>query len=48
MAKLAVIGVGGLVAAGYFGLIPHSQASVALGAAAGTVLMVWIGLFARI
>ncbi len=48
MAKLAVICTGGLVAAGYFGLIPHSQASVALGAAAGTVLMVWIGLFARV
>lgn len=48
MAKLAVIGVGGLVAAGYFGLVPYSQASVALGAAAATVLMVWIGLFARV
>ena len=48
MAKLAVIGVGGFIAAGYFGLVPQSPASVALTGAAVTVLMVWIGLFARI
>ncbi|MDP2802888.1 MAG: hypothetical protein Q8O26_13490 [Phreatobacter sp.] len=47
MVKIALIGIAGLVAAGYFGLVPHSQATVALGAAGATVVMVWIGLFAR-
>jgi hypothetical protein len=47
MVKIALIGIAGLVAAGSFGLLPHSPATVALGAAGATVIMVWIGLFAR-
>jgi hypothetical protein len=48
MVKLALIAIGALVAASHFGLLPHGPAAFVLSAAVGTVVMVWIGLFARI
>ncbi|MBL8569990.1 MAG: hypothetical protein JNK84_13050 [Phreatobacter sp.] len=48
MIKLVLLAVAGLMAASQFGLLPHGQAAFVLSAAIGTVVMVWIGLFARI
>lgn len=48
MIKLAFLATGGLMAAAQFGLLPHGQAAFVLGGAVCTVLLVWIGLFARV
>jgi hypothetical protein len=48
MIRLALLATGGLMAASHFGFLPHGQAAFVLSAAVGTVVMVWIGLFARI
>ena len=48
MTKLALTATGGLMMASHFGLMPQGQAAFVLSAAVGTVVLVWIGLFARV
>ena len=48
MFKLAMIGTAGLVLARYVDILPHSQATMVLGGAVVTVLLIWVGLFARV
>jgi hypothetical protein len=48
MAKLALTAAGGLMAASHFGLMPQGQAAFVLSGAVGCVVLVWIGLFARV
>ncbi|MFT3953102.1 MAG: hypothetical protein QM722_01350 [Piscinibacter sp.] len=48
MLKLAILGGGALALARYADVLPSGQATTVLGGAVITVMLIWVGLFARV